>query len=285
MRAPNNPSSSKLEPKPSLRDAHFPRFSFRSRKNAVERSREEEEIGEKRLREKWREKPRSILWPTHHVSASPAARATDGSNCAAWRRRGASSRADRGGASLLGGDRRGGLPWTRQLPSAGDAGPTGRPSIPSPDPEGIDPCSRRLLLRRRLARGSPRPRCPFPYCRRLTSCWLICTTRAKINVCHPPSRGRLPRIKPISGDLVSIPRPSPQERIERPRANCPGDVMSRAFITATAVGSKSATMLFLFLFLFSRDAANVRDGRFLGYYRRSTIARTIALDDCRFWRG
>lgn len=58
--------------------------------------------------------------------------------------------------------------------------------------------------------------------------------------------------------------------------------MSRAFITATAVGSKSATMLFLFLFLFSRDAANVRDGGFLGYYRRSTIARTIALDDCRF---
>ena len=57
--------------------------------------------------------------------------------------------------------------------------------------------------------------------------------------------------------------------------------MSRAFITATAVGSKSATMLFLFLFLFSRDAANVRDGGFLGY-RRSTIARTIALDDCRF---
>lgn len=123
----------------------------------------------------------SILWPTHHVSASPAVRAVDGWNCATWTRRGASFREDRDGASLLEDDRRGGQPWNPRRQSADGAGPTGRSSIPSRDLEDTDPCSRRLLLRPRLARGSPRPRCPAPCCRRLTSCWLICTTQRKIN--------------------------------------------------------------------------------------------------------
>lgn len=123
----------------------------------------------------------SILWPTHHVSASPAVRAVDGWNCATWTRRGASFREDRDGASLLEDDRRGGQPWNPRRQSADGAGPTGRSSILSRDLEDTDPCSRRLLLRPRLARGSPRPRCPAPCCRRLTSCWLICTTQRKIN--------------------------------------------------------------------------------------------------------
>lgn len=130
--------------------------------------------------ERGSERP-SILWPTHHVSASPAVRAVDGWNCATWTRRGASFREDRDGASLLEDDRRGGQPWNSRRQSADGAGRTGRSSIPSRDLEDTDPCSRRLLLRPRLARGSPRPRCPAPYCRRLTSCWLICTTQRKIN--------------------------------------------------------------------------------------------------------
>lgn len=71
MRAPNNPSSSKLEPKPSLRNAHFPRFSFRSPKNAVERSREEEEIWREEVeREMAREAPLDIVTDSPRFSFS-----------------------------------------------------------------------------------------------------------------------------------------------------------------------------------------------------------------------
>lgn len=71
MRAPNNPRSSSLNQVYGVRDAHFPRFSFRSPKNAVERSREEEEIWREEVeREMAREAPLDIVTDSPRFSFS-----------------------------------------------------------------------------------------------------------------------------------------------------------------------------------------------------------------------